>query len=177
MLWLASRVGLYKFDPASGQITSYRHNPADAYSLASNDVKSTGEDKEGHASAFVAHHDAPLVGERARNARARRTGGDERAGVERLSQLTLQPSEPDCPAETWTRWRPRDRRSACAKPSTRNLYPALFAAPVCARPPSPATMRRSSAGAPQRAGASQRKVGMALVPPVDPRLAAIHGDP
>jgi len=65
MLWLASRVGLYKFDPASGQITSYQHNPADAYSLASNDVKSTGEDKEGHASAVVAHHDAPLIGARA----------------------------------------------------------------------------------------------------------------
>lgn len=47
MLWLASRAGLYSFNPANGKTTSYRHDPADPHSLSSNDIKFTGEDKSG----------------------------------------------------------------------------------------------------------------------------------
>ena len=46
-LWLATGTGLYRLDPATGQIRQYSHDPSDPSSLSSNDVKSSGEDKEG----------------------------------------------------------------------------------------------------------------------------------
>src|SRR5437016_1464757 len=47
ILWLSSPKGLYRLDPATGQIAFYRHDPADPFSLSSNDVKSSGEDRTG----------------------------------------------------------------------------------------------------------------------------------
>jgi ligand-binding sensor domain-containing protein/signal transduction histidine kinase len=47
MLWLATGTGLYGLDPATGRIRHYSHDPNDPSSLSSNDVKSSGEDKEG----------------------------------------------------------------------------------------------------------------------------------
>ena len=48
MLWLATPSGgLYSLDPATGRIGHYSHDPNDPSSLSSNDVKSSGEDKEG----------------------------------------------------------------------------------------------------------------------------------
>jgi ligand-binding sensor domain-containing protein/signal transduction histidine kinase len=46
-LWLATPTGLYALDPATGQIRRYSHDPNDPSSLSSNDVKSSGEDREG----------------------------------------------------------------------------------------------------------------------------------
>ena len=46
-LWLATPTGLYKLNPATGQIRQYSHDPNDPLSLSSNNVKSSGEDKEG----------------------------------------------------------------------------------------------------------------------------------
>jgi PAS domain S-box-containing protein len=46
ILWLATVKGLYSLNPATGTIRQYPHNPNDPLSL-SNDVKSSGEDKEG----------------------------------------------------------------------------------------------------------------------------------
>jgi PAS domain S-box-containing protein len=45
-MWLATVKGLYSLNPATGTIRQYPHNPNDPSSL-SNDVKSSGEDKEG----------------------------------------------------------------------------------------------------------------------------------
>jgi PAS domain S-box-containing protein len=45
-MWLATVKGLYSLNPATGTIRQYPHNPNDPSSLG-NDVKSTGEDKEG----------------------------------------------------------------------------------------------------------------------------------
>src|SRR3984957_8181553 len=45
-LWLATVKGLYSLDPATGTIRHYAHNPNDPSSLGNN-VKSSGEDKEG----------------------------------------------------------------------------------------------------------------------------------
>jgi PAS domain S-box-containing protein len=47
ILWLATPNGLYSLDPAAGTIRQYAHNANDPSSLSNNDVKSTGEDKEG----------------------------------------------------------------------------------------------------------------------------------
>ncbi len=47
VLWLATPNGLYGLDPATGLIRRYSHNPSDPSSLSSDQVKSTGEDKEG----------------------------------------------------------------------------------------------------------------------------------
>jgi PAS domain S-box-containing protein len=47
MLWLATVKGLYSLDPATGTIRQYSHNPNDPSSLSNNDVKSSGEDREG----------------------------------------------------------------------------------------------------------------------------------
>jgi signal transduction histidine kinase/ligand-binding sensor domain-containing protein len=47
LLWIATGSGLHCLNPSSGQMTHYRHNPADASSLNSNDIKSSGEDKQG----------------------------------------------------------------------------------------------------------------------------------
>jgi signal transduction histidine kinase/ligand-binding sensor domain-containing protein len=46
-LWLATPTGLYSLDPATGRIRRYSHDPNDPSSLSSNDVKSSGEDREG----------------------------------------------------------------------------------------------------------------------------------
>src|SRR5260370_29129367 len=47
ILWLATDKGLYRLDPATGTIRQYSHNPIDPSSLRNNDVKLSGEDKEG----------------------------------------------------------------------------------------------------------------------------------
>ena len=46
-LWLATGTGLYKLNPATGQIRQYAHDPNDPSSLSSSDVKSSREDREG----------------------------------------------------------------------------------------------------------------------------------
>ncbi|HYO83375.1 MAG TPA: two-component regulator propeller domain-containing protein [Bryobacteraceae bacterium] len=47
MLWLSTRNGLFRLNPESGDLTSYRHEPADPSSIGDNDVKTTGEDRSG----------------------------------------------------------------------------------------------------------------------------------
>jgi len=46
-LWLSTPTGLYALNPSTGQIRRFSHDPSDSASLESNDIKSTGEDKEG----------------------------------------------------------------------------------------------------------------------------------
>jgi signal transduction histidine kinase/ligand-binding sensor domain-containing protein len=46
-LWLSTPAGLYALDPANGDIRRYFHDQDDPASLESNDVKSSGEDREG----------------------------------------------------------------------------------------------------------------------------------
>lgn len=46
-LWLSTPTGLYALSPANGRIRRYSHDPGDPASLESNDVKSSGEDREG----------------------------------------------------------------------------------------------------------------------------------
>gem|GEM_PF-2115253 len=46
-LWLSTPSGLYSLDPANGNIRRYFHDQDDPASLESNDVKSSGEDREG----------------------------------------------------------------------------------------------------------------------------------
>jgi hypothetical protein len=104
-----------------------------------------------HSAAFVAGHDAPLIGDAPRRACASTMeGGDEHADVGGRRPFGLQPREP--------------YRAAAPRPdgvhvTDRSDNPP-FAAGFCAPPPSPSTMRRSSANAPQHAGASQRDVAM-----------------
>jgi streptogramin lyase len=47
MLWLGTRGGLYRLDPSTGQTIRYQHDPKNPFSLSSNVIKCTGEDKEG----------------------------------------------------------------------------------------------------------------------------------
>jgi ligand-binding sensor domain-containing protein len=47
MLWLGTIRGLYRFDPSTGQITHYRHDPNNPFSLSSDEIRTTGEDREG----------------------------------------------------------------------------------------------------------------------------------
>jgi signal transduction histidine kinase/ligand-binding sensor domain-containing protein len=47
LLWLSTQDGLYSLDPRTGSRVHYLHDPTDSSSLSSNDIKSTGEDKEG----------------------------------------------------------------------------------------------------------------------------------
>jgi PAS domain S-box-containing protein len=47
MLWLGTSGGLYRFNPSTGQSVRYLHDPKNPFSLSSNIVKCTGEDKEG----------------------------------------------------------------------------------------------------------------------------------
>jgi len=47
ILWLATGNGLYSLDPATGAIRQYSHNPNDPSSLSNNDLKMSGEDREG----------------------------------------------------------------------------------------------------------------------------------
>jgi signal transduction histidine kinase/ligand-binding sensor domain-containing protein len=48
ILWLSTNGGLFGFDPGTGQITRhYVHDPNNPSSLSSNDLRSTGEDRNG----------------------------------------------------------------------------------------------------------------------------------
>ncbi len=47
ILWLATVKGLYSLDPARGTIRHYAHDPNDPSSLGDNNVKVSGEDKQG----------------------------------------------------------------------------------------------------------------------------------
>ena len=47
ILWLGTRKGLYRFDTSTGRIISYRHDPANPFSLSSDEIRTTGEDREG----------------------------------------------------------------------------------------------------------------------------------
>lgn len=47
MLWLATSMGLYRFDPSNGRTIRYHHDPNDPFSLSSNQIKATVEDKNG----------------------------------------------------------------------------------------------------------------------------------
>jgi signal transduction histidine kinase/ligand-binding sensor domain-containing protein len=44
-LWISTKEGLYRLDPATKRSTRYVHVAADSFSLSSNDIKSTGEDR------------------------------------------------------------------------------------------------------------------------------------
>jgi hypothetical protein len=46
-LWLSTGHGLCRLDPHSGKTTWYRHNTGDRLSLSSDDIKSSGEDRQG----------------------------------------------------------------------------------------------------------------------------------
>jgi PAS domain S-box-containing protein len=46
-LWLSTPTGLYALNPTNGSIRHYSHDPSDPTSLESNEIKSTGENKEG----------------------------------------------------------------------------------------------------------------------------------
>lgn len=48
VLWLSTTNGLYSFDPKSGKVTHLRHSPQVAWSLSSDDVYSSGEDRLGN---------------------------------------------------------------------------------------------------------------------------------
>ena len=47
MLWLATPTGLYELDPATARIRRYSHDRDDPWSLSSNNIESSGEDKDG----------------------------------------------------------------------------------------------------------------------------------
>jgi signal transduction histidine kinase/ligand-binding sensor domain-containing protein len=47
MLWVATAMGLYRMDPATGRATRFRHRSDDPASLSSDDVKSASVDRNG----------------------------------------------------------------------------------------------------------------------------------
>jgi ligand-binding sensor domain-containing protein/signal transduction histidine kinase len=47
-LWLATLNGLYSLDPSNGRTSHFQHEDGNPHSLSSNEIKSTGEDAEGH---------------------------------------------------------------------------------------------------------------------------------
>ena len=47
MMWLSTSRGLYKFDPSTGRTIRYRHDPNNPFSLSSDEIKATGEDRTG----------------------------------------------------------------------------------------------------------------------------------
>ena len=47
MLWLSTLRGLLRFDPSTGQTLRYHHDPHNPFSLSSDEVKQTGEDRTG----------------------------------------------------------------------------------------------------------------------------------
>jgi signal transduction histidine kinase/ligand-binding sensor domain-containing protein len=47
-LWLSTANGLFSLDPNHGVMKRYFHNPTDLFSLGDSEIKSTGEDREGH---------------------------------------------------------------------------------------------------------------------------------
>jgi ligand-binding sensor domain-containing protein/signal transduction histidine kinase len=46
-LWLSTARGLYRFDPTTGSVVRFHHDPDDPLSLSSDDVKWSGTDREG----------------------------------------------------------------------------------------------------------------------------------
>jgi hypothetical protein len=110
----------------------------------------------------AAHHDAPLIGDR-RNVRGRSAteGGDAHADVRRTSSVRAPASRTGSIGGGF------DPLAATRATGARTPNPVSEAAGLLWRegctprpPPSPTTMRHSSTNAPQRAGASQRKVAM-----------------
>jgi hypothetical protein len=47
MLWQSTSRDLYGFDPSSGRIVRYRHDPNGPFILSSDEIKATLEDKTG----------------------------------------------------------------------------------------------------------------------------------
>lgn len=47
LLWLATSNGLFRLDPVTGNVRHFGHDARDAFSLPSDDVKSSGEDRRG----------------------------------------------------------------------------------------------------------------------------------
>jgi PAS domain S-box-containing protein len=47
MLWLSTVRGLVRFDPSTGRVIRYRHDPNNPLSLSSDQIRTTGEDREG----------------------------------------------------------------------------------------------------------------------------------
>jgi hypothetical protein len=118
-----------------------------------------------------ARNSRPFIDERAATrGRIATEGGDEHAGVKRaiirsisglVNRTARRRSTPERPA---------------ANDATRDAHADRYACP----PPSPATMRRSSAIAPQRAGAAQRKggepAGLNSGHPFERHLATARGE-
>jgi hypothetical protein len=105
---------------------------------------------ENSESAFVAGHDAPLIGEpAATHGRSATEGGDERAWVKKAIIRSISSLANRATRRGSTTERPR----RTARPGTRTLVGTLARLHRC-------TMRRSSTNTPRRAGASQRKVAM-----------------
>jgi signal transduction histidine kinase/ligand-binding sensor domain-containing protein len=48
MLWLSTRNGLFRLDPNTGELKNYVHDPADPFTLADSEIRSTGEDRKGN---------------------------------------------------------------------------------------------------------------------------------
>jgi ligand-binding sensor domain-containing protein len=46
-LWLSTNSGLFRLDPATGHSTRFLHNPGDPTTIGDDNIKSTGEDREG----------------------------------------------------------------------------------------------------------------------------------
>src|ERR1700733_8061001 len=47
VLWLSTLRGFFRFDPSTGKSIRYRHDPNNPFSLSSDEVKQTGEDRRG----------------------------------------------------------------------------------------------------------------------------------
>src|SRR5262249_21646154 len=47
MLWVSTAIGLFRVDLTNGTTTHFRHDNADPTSLSSDDIRSSGEDREG----------------------------------------------------------------------------------------------------------------------------------
>lgn len=47
LIWLATGQGLFRLDPGTGEHWRFKHDPADARSLPSDDIKATGKDRTG----------------------------------------------------------------------------------------------------------------------------------
>ena len=47
-LWVSTRNGLFRLDPNSGELKNYIHDRADPSTLASNEIKTSGEDRHGN---------------------------------------------------------------------------------------------------------------------------------
>jgi ligand-binding sensor domain-containing protein len=47
VLWLATSRGHYRFDQSTGRTLLYHHDPNNPFSVSSDEIKATGEDKTG----------------------------------------------------------------------------------------------------------------------------------